>query len=128
MGMFVGDPAEGARVMRPIRDLGPAVDLIQPMPYTVFQSMIDAAAPKGLRNYWRGEYLASLTDGAIDAFVRHGPRSRAAAMPLSQMVVFRIGQGVAAVAEDATAFSHREARYLFHPITVWNHAGRRSSG
>ena len=36
------------------------------------------------------------------------------------MIVFRIGQAVAAVAEDATAFSHREARYLFHPIAVWN--------
>ena len=120
MGMYVGDPAEGACVMRPIKDLGPAVDLIQPMPYTVFQSMIDAAAPKGLRNYWRGEYLASLPDGAIDAFVRHGSALAAAAMPLSQMVIFRIGQGVAAVAEDAAAFSHREARYLFHPITVWN--------
>ena len=56
MGMYVGDPAEGARVMRPIKDLGAAVDMIQPMPYTVFQSMIDAAAPTGLRNYWRGEY------------------------------------------------------------------------
>ena len=55
MGMFVGDPAEGARVMRPIKDLGPAVDLIQAMPYTVFQSMIDAVAPTGLRNYWRGD-------------------------------------------------------------------------
>ena len=127
MGMYVGDPDEGARVMRPIKDLGPAVDLIQPMPYTVFQAMIDAAAPKGLRNYWRGEYLASLPDGAIDAFVQHGPALAAAATPLSQMVVFRIGQGVAAVPDDATAFSHRDARYLFHPIAVWHDAGRRST-
>jgi FAD/FMN-containing dehydrogenase len=120
MGMYVGDAADGARVMQPIQALGPAVDLIQPMPYTAFQSMIDAAAPKGLRNYWRGEYLASLPDGAIDAFVRHGAALAAAAMPLGQMIVFRIGQGVAAVAEDATAFSHRQARYLFHPIAVWS--------
>jgi FAD/FMN-containing dehydrogenase len=123
MGMYVGDPADGARIMLPIKELGPAVDVIQPMPYTVFQSMIDAAAPTGLRNYWRGEYLASLPDGAIDAFVSHGTALATAAMPLSQMVVFRIGQGVSAVAEDTTAFSHREARYLFHPITVWNTPG-----
>ena len=120
IGMYVGDPDEGARALQPLKDLGPAVDLIQPMPYTVFQAMIDAAAPKGLRNYWRGEYLATLPDGAIDAFVQHGTALTAAAMPLGQMIVFRIGQGVAAVAEDATAFSHREAHYLFHPIAVWN--------
>jgi FAD/FMN-containing dehydrogenase len=122
IGMYVGDPADGVRLLRPLKDLGPAVDLIQPMPYTLFQSMIDAAAPKGLRSYWRGEYLASLPDGAIEAFVRHGSALATAAMPLSQMIVFRIGQGVAAVAEDATAFSHRAARYLFHPITMWSAA------
>ncbi len=120
MGMYVGDPAEGARVMQPIKGLGPAVDLIQPMPYVAFQSIIDAAAPPGRRSYWRGEYLASLPDAAIDAFVGHGAALAAAAMPLSQMIVFRIGQGVAAMGEDATAFSHREARYLFHPITMWD--------
>ncbi len=93
MGMYVGDPADGACVM-------------QPMPYLAFQSMIDAAAPTGLRSYWRGEYLASLPDGAIDVFVREGAALAAAGMPLSQMIVFRIGQGVAAVGEDATAFSN----------------------
>jgi FAD/FMN-containing dehydrogenase len=123
VGMYVGDHAEGAHVMQPIQDLRPAVDLIQPMPYTAFQSIIDAAAPKGLRSYWRGEYLASLPDAAIDMFVRQGAALAAAAMPLSQMIVFRVGQGVAAVAEDATAFSHRDAGYLFHPITMWSAPG-----
>jgi FAD/FMN-containing dehydrogenase len=35
------------------------------------------------------------------------------------MIIFRIGQGVAAVPDEATAFSHRDASYLFHPITAW---------
>ena len=39
--------------------------------------------------------------------------------PLSQTIIFRIGQGVAAVPDKATAFSHRDARYLFHPISIW---------
>jgi FAD/FMN-containing dehydrogenase len=38
------------------------------------------------------------------------------------MVIFRIGQGVAAVPDRATAFSHRDANYLFHPITAWTDA------
>jgi FAD/FMN-containing dehydrogenase len=119
MGMYVGDPAEGAASIQPLRALGPAVDLMQPMPYTAFQAITDAAAPKGLRNYWRGEYLDTLSDDAIDVYVTQGAALAAASAPLGQMIVFRVGQAVSAVAEDATAFSHRAARYLFHPITIW---------
>jgi FAD/FMN-containing dehydrogenase len=119
MNMYVGDAAAGGSAIQPLLNLGAAVDLMQPMPYTAFQAITDAAAPKGLRNYWRGEYLDTLSDAAIDTYVTNGSALAAASMPLGQMVLFRVGQAVAAVAEDATAFSHRSARYLFHPITIW---------
>jgi FAD/FMN-containing dehydrogenase len=92
------------------------------MPYTAFQAILDPSAPKGYRNYWRGEYLSGLSDEAIDTFTEHGPDVRAAGVPFSQMIIFRIGQGVSAVPDDATAFSHRGADYLFHPISVWEDA------
>lgn len=120
--MYVGDPREGEEVVRPLREMGPVVDLVQPMPYTVFQGLLDPSAPKGLRSYWRGEYLKGLADGAIDVFAEHAPKVAGAAPPFSQMIVFRIGQGVAAVPDDATAFSHRDADYLFHPIAMWQEA------
>jgi FAD/FMN-containing dehydrogenase len=119
VAMYVGDPGAGAKVMQPLKDLRPAVDLIQPMPYTAFQAIIDPMAPKGLRNYWRGEYLNSLSDDAIDTYVRHASELTKAGGPLSQAIIFRIGQAVSAVPDEATAFSHRDAEYLFHPITVW---------
>jgi FAD/FMN-containing dehydrogenase len=119
IAMYVGDATRGAEVIHPLKNLGPVVDLIQPMPYTVFQSLTDPMAPKGFRSYWRGEYLKGLSDGAIDTFVKHAPALTAAGGPLSQMIIFKIGQGVAAVRDDATAFSHRDANYLFHPISVW---------
>jgi FAD/FMN-containing dehydrogenase len=117
--MYVGDPEEGASVVQPLKDLEPEIDLIQPMPYTAFQAILDPSAPPGYRSYWRGEYLSGLSDGAIDTFLEHGPELTAAAIPFSQMIIFRIGQGVAATPNAATAFSHREADYLFHPISVW---------
>jgi FAD/FMN-containing dehydrogenase len=117
--MYVGDPAEGASVIQPLKDLGPEVDLIMPMPYTAFQAIIDASAPKGLRNYYRGEYLTALSDAALDTFLERAPEVAGAGMPFSQMLIFRIGQGVAAVADEASAFSHRDADYMFHPISVW---------
>jgi FAD/FMN-containing dehydrogenase len=117
--IYVGDPEEGDSVVQPVKDLRPEVDLIQPMPYTAFQAILDPSAPPGYRSYWRGEYMRGLSDEAIDSFVEHGPALAAAAIPFSQMILFRIGQGVAATPDDATAFSHREADYLFHPISVW---------
>jgi FAD/FMN-containing dehydrogenase len=122
VGMYVGEMDAGARVMQPLKDLRPTVDLIQPLPYTAFQAMLDATAPKGHRSYWRGEYLRTLTDDGIRAFTGIGAEVAAAAKPLSQMIVFRIGQGVTAVADEETAFSHRDANYLFHPISMWQHA------
>ena len=117
--LYVGDCGRGPRAFEAITGLGPAVNLIQPMPYTAFQAMLDPMAPAGRRSYWRGEYMGALSDGAIDVFVEHGAELIAAGAPLSQAVFFRIGQGVTSVPDDATAFSHRDASYMFHPITFW---------
>ena len=118
-GMYVGDPEEGAAAMQPLKDIGPEVDLIGPMPYTDFQAILDPSAPPGYRNYWRGEYLDGLTDEALDTYLDHAPRVASIAPPFSQMIIFRLGAGVNAFDDDATAFSHRDAEYLFHPISVW---------
>ena len=37
--------------------------------------------------------MSALADEAIDAFVRHAPALTAAAIPFSQTILFRIGQG-----------------------------------
>jgi FAD/FMN-containing dehydrogenase len=117
--LYVGDPDRGAAVLQPLKDLRPVVDHIGPMPYAAFQAALDPLAPWGTRFYARGEYLPELGDAAIDTFLAHAVDLTALGAPLTQMVVFRIGQAVAAVPDEATAFSHRDAAYLFHPISVW---------
>src|SRR6478672_4025618 len=94
---YVGDSQEGAPVVQPLKDLGPEVDLIGPMPYTEFQAILDPSAPPGYRNYWRGEYLNGLSDKAIDTFAEHAPGTTATAPPFSQMIIFRLGGGVNAI-------------------------------
>src|SRR5215216_2398849 len=47
--MYIGDADEGREVMAPLKELGAsAVDLIQPMPYTAFEALLDPFNPKGL--------------------------------------------------------------------------------
>jgi FAD/FMN-containing dehydrogenase len=63
--------------------------------------------------------MRELSDSAIDQFLACAPDLVACSHPTSQMIIFRIGQDVAAVPDAATAFSHRGANYLLHPITAW---------
>jgi hypothetical protein len=118
--LYVGDPEDGAAAVQPLKDLRPDLDHIGPMQYTAFQAALDATAPPGMRSYWRGEYLHSLSDDAIDTFLCDGTTLVETAPPFSQAVIFRIGQAVTAVADGATAFAHRNASYLFHPIVGWS--------
>lgn len=118
IGMYVGDPARGEPAMQPLKALSPDVDLIQPMPYTDFQAMVDPDNPPGLRNYFRGDYLDELSDQAIDVYVERATET-VSSTPLAQIVIFRLGAGITDVAEEATAFPHRDAQYLFHPILLW---------
>jgi len=97
----------------------PALDLIGPMPYTDFQAMLDPGNQPGFRNYWRGEYLTGLSDEAIDTYVNG---AREPLTPFNQIIIFRLGQAVKAAGEDDSAFSHRDADYMFHPIAMWEDA------
>lgn len=115
-GMYVGDHEEGVAAFQPLKDARPDLDLVQPMPYTEFQAILDPGNQPGFRNYWRGEYLTGLPDEAIDTFFTH---AREPLSPFNQMVVFRLGGGVNGVGDDETAFSHRDAEYMFHPIAMW---------
>jgi FAD/FMN-containing dehydrogenase len=118
LAMYAGDPDEGEEVLRPLKqEIGPpAVDLIDRIPYTAFQAIVDPFSPTGWLNYHRGEHLASLPDAAIDAYIEHGSR---VGSPMSQSIVFRHGGAISRVPDDATAASHREAPYMWHPIAAW---------
>ena len=59
----------------------PVVDMVQPMPYTALQSMLDGGGPKGIRGYFKAEFMDELSDEAIDKVVRHGGRPRRADGP-----------------------------------------------
>lgn len=121
LGMFVlyvGDPDEGVDVVAPLRAIGtPFADVVQPMPYTAFQSIVDGFNPPGFRHYHGGRHLTELTDGAIDTYVKYGQQTLS---PLTQAVLFRHGGAVSRVPEDATAASHRDATYMLHPIAQWS--------
>ena len=42
------------------------------MPYPALQSLFDGLLPEGLQWYWKGDFVKTLPDAAIAAYVAHG--------------------------------------------------------
>ncbi len=110
--------------LRPLRELGPAVDVLGPMPYTAIQGMFDAGTPRGSRNYWRSSYVQDLTDDAIDAIMGAVP---GIPNPLGQLHVHQMGGAMSRVGEGATAFGSRDVPFLMNYIGLWLDAGEDES-
>jgi FAD/FMN-containing dehydrogenase len=107
---YPGDLAEGERIITPLKEFGPPVlDIIGPMPYTAQQSLIDAAMPPNMLNYWKAEFLDDVSDEvigtAVDAFER-------VPSPISSVLFFPIRGAASRVAPDATAFPHRKGYHV----------------
>ena len=112
-------PVEHAEAaLRPLREFGPpAVDLVEPMPYTAVQQLLDADYPSGMRNYWTGEFLSGLPDDAIDVMVSfHASKPS----PLGSFFVLAGGGAAARVPSGATVLDQRAAPFNFHITSLWD--------
>jgi len=60
--VYAGPAEEGERVLARLRAFGPPLaDLIQPMPYTAIQSLVDGGVPAGSRYYWKSNFVDVLS-------------------------------------------------------------------
>lgn len=112
-----GPTEDAERAIKPLRELGPAADLIEPIPYPDLQMMFDEDLPYGIRCYQKAGYAAELTDQLIDAIVEH-----TAAMPsaASTFDFHHMGGAVARVPDDGTAFGDRRSAFCFNIVGVWD--------
>jgi FAD/FMN-containing dehydrogenase len=108
------EEAEG--LIAPLRELNPALDIVQPMPYAIVQQLIAAGNPPGLQNYWNADFLSGLPDEAIDVLVRH---TGAAISPITSVIVVPGGGAIARVDDDAMAFGERDAPFNLHILSMW---------
>jgi hypothetical protein len=114
---WTGDHDEGERVIAPIRDaVQPVVDIVQPMPYTALQTMLDAGGPPGTRGYVKAEFFDDLDDAAIEKLAAHGARR---AGPMAQLLLEPMGGAIARVGEDDSALGRRDVRWCYHALALW---------
>ena len=114
---WTGDHEEGERVIAPIREaVQPVMDMVQPMPYTALQSMLDGGSPKGVRAYMKAEFVEDLNDEAIAKLVDHGARR---AGPMAQILLEPMGGAISRVGEDDTALGRRDVPWCYHALALW---------
>jgi FAD/FMN-containing dehydrogenase len=115
---YAGPLEEGLRAVEPLHAFGPpALDLIQPMPYTAVQQLFDGGAPYGqLQCYLKSDHLESLSDDVIETMVT---RAASRTSPFTIMLLFPLGGAVGRVGEHETAFGHRNAAYDYVVYSLW---------
>ncbi len=108
---YNGPIAQGEAAIAPLRAFGPPLaDMVQPIPYTTMQTMLDDGFPNGLQNYWKSSFLAEISDDAIDTIIA---RFTSAPSPLSAMVIEQFGGAGSRIGKGETAFSHRDGHSNF---------------
>jgi FAD/FMN-containing dehydrogenase len=118
----VGQPAAAEKAFKPLKAFGPPImDTIGPVPYAVFNTVLDASFPRGALNYWKAQFLKSLSDEAIDALIAAFDRCPT---PMGQVLVEHFHGAGTRVPLDATACTLRSGGYNAAIIGQWADAGQ----
>jgi FAD/FMN-containing dehydrogenase len=114
---WTGPPEEAEKALAPLRGAAKSVaDGVRLLPFPALNSAFDWLHPPGLYHYWKPVFAKNLSEGAIEAQMKHGPK-----VPVvnSTAHIYPINGAVHDVSSDATAFGHRDAKYAVVIIGTW---------
>ena len=114
---WTGDLDEGQRFLDRFRQVAPpAAEMVAPMPYPALNALFDPLLPPGLQHYWKNAFVTELSGEAIAAHMEQGARIPA---ETCAMHMYPMTGAVQDVPSDATAFGHRDARYVANIAGMW---------
>jgi FAD/FMN-containing dehydrogenase len=114
--LYVGPVDEGEEALRPLLEsTSPALQMVQPMPYTALQQMMDAGNPFGIHEYFKIDWLQDLPDEAIDVIVDQAERLPA---PFGQLILAPMGGAVGRTNGDV-AMNMPDAKWAYFCLTMW---------
>jgi FAD/FMN-containing dehydrogenase len=107
---YAGPAADGEKAMAPLLEAvpPPIFNWMGELPFPAMQALFDPFFPKGLQWYWKGDFVQTLPDEAIDT---HIARAAEAPSELSLMHLYPIDGAVRRVPRDATAWAARDATW-----------------
>jgi hypothetical protein len=115
---YSGDQKEGERVAKPLRSFGkPIADIIGPMPYVAWQTILDPLLTPGMRNYWKTHDFREVSDGLIDTLISY---ARRIPDPQTEIAFAQLGEGVTSISKESTAYTHRDAAFVLNVHCRWD--------
>jgi hypothetical protein len=90
--------------------------MMQPMPYTDAQKMLDALNPPGNRIYWKSSILRNIDDEVLDTIV---DQSAVIPSPFSVALIEFYGGATNRVGTQDTAYPLRDATYSINAVSGW---------
>jgi hypothetical protein len=123
---YNGPVADGEKVMSRLLDVvpPPIFNWMGEMPFPAINALFDPFFPKGLQWYWKGDFVTSLTDEAIDTHIAHAAQ---APSELCLMHLYPIDGAVHRHEKDATAWSVRDARFSMVIAAIHNDPAKASA-
>jgi FAD/FMN-containing dehydrogenase len=117
-GMWAGDPGEGERATRGLRELAtPLLDMSGCMEYLDLQRSLDPFFPAGPHRHWKALYLDGLSDAAIDTTVDWSNRRPSN----DTLVIIRhCGGAMSRVDAEQTAFGDRSSEWMLSIDSTWH--------
>jgi len=105
---YNGPKEKGEEALKPfLSGLPPSIlNWVGVLPFPALQSMFDPLLPSGLQMYWRGDYVGSLSDQAIEA---HIVNAKDAPNPMSLMHLYPLNGAVQRVGKTDTPWPTRDA-------------------
>jgi FAD binding domain/Berberine and berberine like len=133
MSCYDGSEEKGKKALAPLLDAlpDPWINWMGMMPYPAVQNMFDGLYPKGMQWYWRGDFVRTLPDAAIDAHLEQAAKTPS---ELSLMHLYPIDGAVHRIGKHETAWNCRDATWSMviagidpnpqkaGPVTQWTKA------
>jgi FAD/FMN-containing dehydrogenase len=133
MSCYDGPEEQARKALAPLLDAlpDPWFNWMGMMPYPAVQSMFDGLYPKGMQWYWRGDFVKTLPDAAIDAHLEQAAKTPS---ELSLMHLYPIDGAVHRMGKHETAWNCRDATWSMviagidpnpqraGPVTQWTKA------
>lgn len=118
--LYVGDVGKGEQALASLRGFGkPIADVVSPHSYAGFQTAFDPLLTPGARNYWKSHNFLEVSDGLLDVLL-----GAVATLPSPHCEVFlaQMGGATNRVPADATAYPHRDVRFIMNVHGRWETA------
>jgi FAD/FMN-containing dehydrogenase len=115
---YIGNAAQGRKLIEPLLGFGtPHGEHIGAQPYSQWQKAFDPLLTPGARNYWKSLNFTELNDGALNSMIEFAGQLPS---PQCEMFIGFIGGAANRISEDATAYRHRDARFVLNVHGRWD--------